>query len=267
MPHSLDMQDLDDPVDLKWLLQHKRLMLVSRNGLGDNMVAAGLANWLSQHVELVFVPVRNSYWQSVNWMYADCKNIVPVGVDPSCNWNNLQELAASLNSQLCKTILDYPVRSGTPWFRACYEQYHLHYQTRFHCWPSVKPGPNAHKLFERLIKNKNYVVIHNNSAERNSYSIDLLQDRSAHHFDNCQLLHIDPSLSNNIWDWLIILQQAQEIHLVPSSVFCLCEQMDSTLSGQVYVHHIRDFTQFEYQRDIQPYHPRWIWIDYPCKQY
>lgn len=259
------MIDLDAPVDLDWLLSHQDLMLVTRDGLGDHIVAAGLAVWLAQRVRRVYVPGRRVYWPSVNWMFKNVPNIVPIGLEPGSNWSTLEQLSSKINCQLCKANLEYPLRTEEPWFRACYSQYHLNYQSRFDYWPQVDPGPNAESLFNKLVQSLNYIVVHNNSNERSSYDIDL-QQCSAQNLQQCQIINIDSAHSNNLFDWLLILERAKEIHLVPSSVFCLCQQLQSVLQGQVFVHDRRSYTGFVYEKDIKPYHPNWRWVSYPFQQ-
>lgn len=260
------MNDLDDPVDLEWLLSHQDLMLVTRDGLGDHIVAAGLACWLAQQVRRVYVPGRRIYWPSVEWMFKTVPNIFPVGLEPGSNWNTLEQLSKKLGCQLCKSNLEYPLRSGEAWFRACYSQYHLDYQTRFESSPKVEPGPRAQHLYAQLITNSNYIVVHNNSTERDSYSIDILQGRPAASLDHMQVVNINNQLSSNIFDWVLILQNAKEIHLVESSVYHLCQLISPTLLGDVYFHHIRAYSPHVWERDLQPYHPNWKWIEYPFRQ-
>ena len=260
------MIDLDEPVDLEWLLSHQDLMLVTRDGLGDHIVAAGLACWLAQRVRRVYVPGRRVYWPSVEWMFKTVPNIFPVGLEPGSNWNTLEQLSKKLGCQLCKSNLEYPLRSGEAWFRACYSQYHLDYQTRFESAPKVEPGPRARHLYDQLVTNPNYIVVHNNSTERDSYSIDILQGRPAASLDHMQMVNINNQLSANIFDWVLILQNAKEIHLVESSVYHLCQLISPTLLGDVYFHHIRAYSPHVWERDIQPYHPNWKWIEYPFRQ-
>ena len=260
------MIDLDEPVDLEWLLSHQDLMLVTRDGLGDHIVAAGLACWLAQRVRRVYVPGRRVYWPSVEWMFKTVPNIFPVGLEPGSNWNTLEQLSKKLGCQLCKSNLEYPLRSGEAWFRACYSQYHLDYQTRFESAPNVEPGPRAQHLYAQLITNPNYIVVHNNSSERDRYSIDILQGRPAGSLDHMQMVNINNQLSANIFDWVLILQNAKEIHLVESSVYHLCQLISPTLLGDVYFHHIRAYSPHVWERDIQPYHPSWKWIEYPFRQ-
>ena len=93
-----------------------------------------------------------------------------------------------------------------------------------------------------------------------------MQGRPAGSLDHLQTVHINQHLSNNLFDWMLILQNAAEIHLVESSVYHLCQLISPLLKGQVYFHHIRAYSPHVWERDIQPYHPNWKWIEYPFKQ-
>ena len=261
------MVDLDAPIDHKWLFSHQDLMLVTRDGLGDQIVASGLANWMSQHVRRLYVTCRQSNWPTINWLYKNVHNVVPVGFPPGSNWSDLELLSKNLGAQLCRSIQLYHLRTGEPWFRSAYTQYHLDYNTRFAMWPNPDPGPSAVKLLERLVAQDHYMVVHNNSTEKASYDIDLLQGRAGQDIAHMQVIEIKPGITNNLFDWMLILQNAKEIHLVESSLFHMCQQISSTLKGQVYFHHIRDFSPHVFETDIHPYHPKWSWIEYPIKQW
>lgn len=259
--------DLDAQIDWDWLFGHRNLFLTTREGLGDAIVAAGLASWMARHVEKVFVPCRAHQWHSIDWMYRRIPNIYVLRRDREKPDFPNSYLCHLLDAQLCKSFLDYPLRTGEPWFRACYSQYQLEYETRFKFWPTVDPGPRAEKLYHKLTGGKPYMIIHNTSTERLVYDIDILQGRSPGEISHMEQIFIDPKQSNNLFDWLRILEQANEIHVIDSSIFRLCEQLACQLTGTVYFHNVRlvDFIP-QPDRDLRPFFPDWKIAEYSYRQ-
>jgi hypothetical protein len=261
------IHDLDSVIDPNWATSHRKLMLVTRDGLGDHIVAAGLAHWLAQKVDTVYVPCRAVYWTSVNWMFDAIPNVIPIGLEPGQNWHDLELLSQKLGAQLLRSNLGYPLTTSEPWFRATYSQYQLPYSTRFDLWPSPVPGPHSDRLLASHSHDKPLIVIHNHSNERNSYDIDTVLGRSEAEINKYHTIEISTTLSNNLFDWMRILMAADEIHLVESSVFHLCQQISYQLRAKVFFHHIRDFSPHQWERDLQPWCENWNWIEYPIKQW
>ena len=262
------IEELDGLVDHDWLFSHKRLMLVTRDGLGDHIVAAGLATWMSQHVDTVYIPGRRGYWPTVDWIYSKVDNIIPIGLEPGSDWNTLVKMSEQLGCQMCRGFLGYQKQSQEPWPHACYSQYHLPYKARFDHWPNPAPGAYSDYLYRKVVKQPNYIVVHASSSERSSYNINITCGRDPAEMENLQVVHIEPGLSNNLGDWFTVLANAQEIHLVDSSPYRLCEQIAPHLKGKVFFHNIRvvDFVP-SFERDCRDFLPNWNWIDYPYKKW
>jgi hypothetical protein len=112
--------------------------------------------------------------------------------------------------------------------------------------------------------------MHTASSERASYDVDVIQGRSRDVFEGKDILHITP-LTKNIFDWMKLLQNADEIHIAASSVYTLCEAISASLQGQVYFHNIRDYTYIDPNKIILPYVSQskqpWKIVDYAVKQY
>lgn len=256
------MIDLDDVIDQDWLFSHRDLMLVTRDGLGDHFVAAGLAGWMAQRANRVFVTCQQYNWPSIDWLYRSLPNVIPVGMSRDSNWKNIVELCQQTGIQVCRSFLDFPVRTGQPWFRACYSQYGLDYDIRWHHAPALLPGLGAERLYKTLVTSSPYAVIHDHSSECPRYDLDLPRELG----EQVPVIKIDSTFSNNIFDWLTILRGALQIHLVESSVFTLCEADGANLQGQVFFHHKRAHSSFDFERDIKPFNPKWQCVDYAQKQ-
>ena len=268
------MRDPDTEIDWDQITNYGPIVLYTRLGLGDQIVAAGLVNYLSQKFAHVYWICRERYVVSVNHLMQAVHNVTIVSCPfehPNMEEAGIQfinDLCNQHNAQLFHAQHGWTYNTQLSWMEGTYEQYQLPYQARYDYCPPILPGPRSQKLFDSLRpNNKPYVLCHLTSSEKDSYDVDVFQGRPKDIFRNKDILYITP-LTNNIFDWVDLLQNADEIHLVPSSIYTLCEALGSRLTQPIYFHHIRDHTTINPDRMITPYMGKnWIMVDYPHKQF
>lgn len=268
------MRDPDAQINWDQITDYGAIVLYTRLGLGDQIVAAGLVNHLSQKFSHVYWICRERYVTSVSHLMQTLANVTIV----SCPYEHpntdpqgikfINDFCAQHNAQLFHAQHGWTYKTPLSWMEGTYEQYNLPYQTRYDLCPKILPGPKSQKLFGMLRPNpKPYVLMHISSSEKAAYDVDVFQGRPRDIFQNKDILYITP-LTNNIFDWVDLLQNADEIHLATSSVFHLCENISSTLKGNVFFHHIRDHTTLDPERMVLPYTgSNWKFVDYPNKQF
>jgi hypothetical protein len=268
------MRDVDDLIDWDQITDYGPIVLYTRLGLGDQIVAAGLANYLSQKFAHVYWICRERYVPSVTHLMQTVSNVTIVTCPfehPNTETAGIQfinDLCQQHNAQLFHAQHGWTYKTQLSWMEGTYEQYRLPYQARYDLCPAILPGPRSQKLFQALRpNNKPYVLFHLTSSEKDSYDVDVFQGRPKNIFRNKDILYISP-LTNNLFDWFDLLQNADEIHLVPSSIYTLCESMASKIPGFIYYHNIRAFTDIDPHRLIEPFMPvNWTYVNYDTKQY
>jgi hypothetical protein len=268
------MRDVDGLINWLEITEYGNIVLYARQGLGDQIIAAGLVKFLSekfQHIYFICKPYNEA---SVKHLFQTLSNVsvVPCPLPDSSNVEQTREWIKQLcdlyNAQLFHAMHGWTFRTQLSWIEGCYEQYGLPYSARYSMCPTILPGPRSEKLYKMLRpSDKPYVIMHITSSERATYDVDVYQGRGKDCFNNKDILHITP-LTNNLFDWIKLLQHAEEIHVVDSSVHHLCESINDTLNGHVYFHDIRDYTFKDPVNIILPYvKDNWTIAEYNCKQY
>lgn len=268
------MRDVDDLIDWNQITDYGSIVLYARQGLGDQIIAAGLVNFLSKKFHHVYFICKQHYYPSIKHLFQTLENVTicptdlpdPGNVQESCSF--VQQLCQQHNAQLFHAMHGWTFRTKLSWLEGCYEQYGLPYQARWDWAPPILPGPRSEKLYKLLrTTDRPYVIMHTTSSEKAAYDVDVYQGRPRDVFAGKDILHITP-LTDNIFDWIKLLQHAEEIHIVPSSIYTLCEAISQTLTGQVYFHNIRDYTYIDPINLILPYAgPQWNIAEYSIKQY
>lgn len=268
------MRDVDDLINWSEIAEYGNIVLYARQGLGDQIVGAGLVKFLSEKFSHIYFVCKPHYQQSVEHLFQTLSNVTVVpcpladssNVEQTREW--IQQLCDLYNAQLFHAMHGWTFRTKLSWLEGCYEQYGLPYSARWDLCPDIIPGPRSEKLY-RLLRphDKPYVIMHTTSSEKAAYDVDVFQGRSRDVFEGKDILHITP-LTSNIFDWIKLLQNADEIHLAASSIYTLCETLHTQLKQNIYFHHIRDHTTIDPARMLLPYvGSNWHIVDYENKQF
>lgn len=271
------MRDVDDLINWSEIAEYGNIVLYAKQGLGDQIIAAGLVKFLSEKFQHIYFICKPHNEASVQHLFQTLSNVTVVpcpladssNVEQTREW--IQQLCDLYNAQLFHAMHGWTFRTQLSWLEGCYEQYSLPYSARYTMCPTILPGPKSDKLYQLLRpSDRPYVIMHTASSERASYDVDVIQGRSRDVFEGKDILHITP-LTKNIFDWMKLLQNADEIHIAASSVYTLCEAISASLQGQVYFHNIRDYTYIDPNKIILPYVSQskqpWKIVDYAVKQY
>lgn len=242
-----------------------------RQGLGDQIVAAGIVHRMSYACAHVYVLCRAQQLASLQHLYQSIPNVTVLSnnqfvsdkSDP--NAFELERIAESLHAQVFEVMQYHDPFHPENVFKSGYASYNLPYDARWWFWPGVRSTPASQALFKKVTEGFTaYVCVHNHSSERSSYYIDLQKGTHVHDLPH---VHISPSHSENLFDWYDVLVNAEETHVVVSSPFHLLEQIHAQCKGHIYFHHIRDHTLINPHLDVLPYVKNFTLIDYPIKQW
>jgi hypothetical protein len=258
-------------VDISTINPQTNALMWIRQGLGDQIVSAGLVHRMSYACAHVYVLCRQHHLASLQHLYHAIPNVcvlsnnqfVPDKLDP--DFQEISLIAEQLHAQVFEVMQVYDPTHHTNVFKSGYACYNLPYEARWWYWPGVKSTVTSQALFKHVTQGmQDYVCVHNHSSERSSYDVDFQKGNRVHDLPH---IHISPIYSQNLFDWYDVLVNAVETHVVVSSPFHLLEQIHAQCKGPIYFHHIRDHTFIEPQTDVLPYVKNFTLIDYPFKQW
>lgn len=240
------------------------LIIAHNLGLGDHFICNGLINYFSLFYEKIFLPVynlpNNSNIETVKSLYKDNTKVslLPINHEVSI-WHD-PDILYKYTEHLCLQTIDVELFKYKPstiaWYRYFYEQFGIPYYYRYKYFCLPKTIEESEKLYHRHIPDgQKYRVIHDNSSVSGYYPLMINKN------DSLLTIKIDRSLTDNLLNWVDILKNADEIHVVDSSVFCLVDSIKKECRGDLYFHDIRWSGSPQYHEDLIS----WNIIKYPIK--
>lgn len=104
------------------------------------------------------------------------------------------------------------------------------YENRYTYFKLPTMRDTARELYNKVYPNEKYVLIHNSASDWNHTQLKIPSDYSK--------IYIEP-LTDNLLDWVPLIQNAEEIHCVDSSVFHLVDNMSHSLRAKLFYHDCR----------------------------
>jgi len=232
----------------------KNIVLYHHLGLGDHFICNGLVTHFSETCHL-HLPCKVQYLQTIQSLYQDNTNVT---VFPIFNEHqDVQTYANSFDLPIITVGFQNLGEFNTVWYKSFYRQHDIPYEYRYEKFTLPTSLSGSQKLFDSLDIVEPYAVVHDTSGANSSgYPMNL-------HFDNKikRVIKINPQLSKNMLDWITVIKHASEIHVVPSSVFCMVDSIATSLTARLYYHDLRANTNIDHA-DIERPDTNWKVIKY-----
>ena len=211
----------------------KDVLIFHHLGLEDHFHCNGVVRFLIQKKHLnknIKLFAKKKYSEMVKFMYRDIENleIVPIS-------NDEKKEEDDVNSHISQN--DIVEKIGFEFFlknkdkkktidMLFYEQYNIKYSKRFEFTYWKRDLQSENKLYDRLVKNEDYIFIHDD-PQRGFVISDKNVDT------NFQIIR--NSNQYNIFDYAKILENAREIHVMESSIRCMLEFLN-TINASHYLY-------------------------------
>lgn len=213
------------------MTKRKKLGLIQSRGLGDLVIALPIAKHYHDEGWDVHWPIVEEFVSSMS-SAAPWVNWIPIPYDlpgryfydvPSQRLRNLK-----MDETIClyQALTGHPEFSEAPWFQHTkFDQYKyiragvpfLKKWTLADC--IVRNQQREQSLYNRVVKNPNYAVVHLQGSDFRA-DVDLSIIPS-----DWQTIEIT-NITDNIWDWLAVLEGAQSLILVDSVYANIVDQMN-----------------------------------------
>lgn len=207
-------------------------------GLGDHIICNGLVRMLIKlEPKLIYgLFTKHSNKNSVKFMYRDLLNLKIIEVDNDCCVKKFIYDNNVLDSNLLVCGFKEPT-TNISWDELFYNQHNFKFENRWNMFKVERDFSREISLYEQLNpKNEKYVLLH----AKGSDNIDRINY-------NC----VAPTLkkifvekyTDNIFDYLTLIELASEIHCVSSSFHVLVDSLP--LTNKLFLHTIfksRGFT-------------------------
>lgn len=208
----------------------KRLGIIQSRGLGDIIIALPIARHYYEEDWDVFWPITEAWVEQMN-QAAPWVKWIPVTPDPGAFFYDIP--MQRLKNFKCDEVIPlYQALTGHDFHNEVYFQH-----TKFDQFKYIRAGVPFNKkwtlnncitrnaqreqaLYDRIVTNPNYVVVHlEGSDHRAEWDTSMVPP-------NWQTIEITADKTNNIFDWLLILERAQSLVMVDSVFSNIVDQMN-----------------------------------------
>ena len=201
------------------------VILYHHLGLGDHFICNGLVNLISKKFAKVFLICKESNFATVSCLYKDNQKIevISIKTEPQD-----VELFARING--LKIIqIGFSDFNNKTFDKSFYSQFGVDFEQRYKSFKLPVKIENSDRIYDTLVKETPYCLIHRVCSQK-IFNLEV----------NTELpkIFIEPGLTNNLLDYIKVIQNASEIHCVDSSVYHLIDSIE--VSGKLYFHDVRN---------------------------
>ena len=195
--------------------QSNVILLEPHFGLGDNLICIGLIRTIAEQnpTTRYYLACLPPYFHSIAWIYQDVPNIFPVAITRG---REARQLAGFLNARY-QTIGIYNIDIKR--FDECfYEQYQLPFDYRW-SKSAVPSGPKSEELFQKFNPTgEPYILVCRTESGNAIFSLKI------HNPQKYKVIEVIP-MTNNIFDWAKLVENASEIHSIDTAFFHFVENI------------------------------------------
>jgi len=222
----------------------KEIVFHTHQGFGDIIVCSSIANYLTKEFDSkkILFPVKKSQEKNAKRFFISNEKIKVIPFE-NYSKNNVVNWAKNNSYSLIATGYEkYQYLSDLPWDYSFYEKIGLDYQIKY-----------EHKLLSRNldIEEKIFLDLLGNHNE-NSKSFAFVHDDPARGFSftpQTNLKIVKNDINYDIIDFLCILEKAEEIHMMGSSLMCLADLAELPKNNQkAYYYTFRNNLNFHNKR-------------------
>jgi len=215
--------------------------IVQSRGLGDIVIALPIAWHHYQQGSKVYWPICQPFIASMK-SAAPWVHWIPIPVDPQGKFFADEPLKRLKNFGvkeenilwLYQYLSSTPEKTNMNWFSMMkFDQYKyaaagLPFRLKWTLNSCItRDQAREQHLFNRLVKNSRYWVVHQKGSNFN-YDIDTSAIDA-----ECQIIEIN-EITNNIWDWLLILEKCEGMIMIDSVFANIVDQLDLNPSADRY---------------------------------
>ena len=219
-----------------------RLYFIGPMSLGDHFVFNGISHYYGDRTDELHLPCLPCYYDTVSCLYQDYPNIkvVPIAVEEEESYVKTHNLSVIKRVPMQHTIVRgvdiHPV-----WDMQVYANYELPFGMRYTNFRLPNKINGAEELYWKLTNGLPYILIHRYTGDHpNGIPIDVDGYRIGLGLPELLTIEIDQNIAANMMQLMTLIERANEIHVVPSSVHCLVDSVKT--NAKLFFHDVREKT-------------------------
>jgi hypothetical protein len=237
----------------------KPLLVATRGGIGDHLISSGIINVLSE-TRKIYLVCWKLWEESLAWLYQDNSNVELYPHQDKYlgpfHERDMNKFAAKFEADylgITTTTVDLKTYYTDPYTQMKMPPEYMY--TKF----KLPKNPNYDLEFIENNKPKNPYVLLNIWDKLGNGNIPNFQ--SEHVDPNLEQVYITPKKTNNLFNWIPIIEGASEIHSVPGGP---CHIIDFIYNGKMYYHDARAGTIYSLNNNYNNH--KWTVIKYKVKK-
>ena len=219
-----------------------RLFFFGPTSLGDSFVLNGAAHYFGDRCHELHYPCRSEFYDTISTLFQDYPNIKVITLAPGEQISDYLEkhrLSRVLQNEVHLEIMD-GVQVVPLWNKQLYIGLDLPFSLRYTNFRLPKHVYGADHLYWELSKGEPYILVHRRTSQHpDGVNINIDGFRESYNLPDLKVIEINESITNNMMQYVKLIEHASEIHCVSSSFFNLVDSMIDKTNAKLFFHDVR----------------------------
>jgi hypothetical protein len=238
-----------------------RLFFMGPMSLGDSFVLCGMVNHYADRCNELHVPVEPRFYKTIKTLYQDHPNIIVIPMPADWTSENVYVDENRLSRILRISLVHSKIKNFDiipMWDVQLYSNYELSFGLRYSNFRLPKFIEGADELHSQLA-DEPYIIVHRFSNDfANGAPIDIPTFRAASNLPDYKIIEVREGITDNMMQYVKLIENAEEIHCIPSSFHCLVDSVPT--KARLFFHDIREKTSMSVNSAWND--SKWIMVNY-----
>ena len=196
-------------------------------GLGDYLIVNGLIRSIIKPDQEYILFTNRNYKESVTFMFRDIQNLT-FQVIPQLFYNRYTIMPYIRNMDYNLIVIGYDkLDPSIPFEKSFYKQFNVPFENKWDKFYVERDLEREKTFFDSFNIKKEYAFIHED-IKRNQIIKRKFID------PNLDIIEAKPGLTDNIFDYCSIIENAKEVHCIESSFMFLADYVST--NGKLFTH-------------------------------
>jgi hypothetical protein len=212
-------------------------------GLGDQITCNGLIRELYKRHSKLYVYCKIKYYYTIEFMYRDLQNLKVLPLE-----ENGAQLFTSYHN--IKNFYKLSIGSDTTVERSFYKQAGVDFNKKYESFYVQRDLERENIFYNKFNFGLNgHVFIHDDAERNQNVDNNKIIDK------NLSIFRVNPSYTNNIFDYCKVIENANEIHTIESSFMFMIDLMFKDKNKNLFQHRCaKPIAPFEYPTNQSNWH-------------
>jgi hypothetical protein len=238
-----------------------KLFFIGPMSLGDSFVTTGIANYYGDRCIKLHYPAKPQYFKTLKTLFQDHPNITVIPID-GIDMENDYVLKNGLSRIMRTGFETHNIKNFEivpMWDIQLYANYGLSFDLRYTNFRLPKNIKGSEELYQSLSGGEPYVLVHRYTGHHpQGLPMDIVRFREMNNLPPIKIIEIEEGITDNMMQYAKLIENAQEIHVVPSSFHCLVDSIDT--KAKLFFHDLREKTSMFINSSWNTKH--WVVVNY-----